>query len=165
MFEIHITTQNLNELETVMFTAFCKRIKVKPIIIELEEGNYLQQPMISKVVKDGDLFDEMERLKKEFNQNGYRVSRVKIEVPLESIEKGEQTFPDFRGKYFEWHGKVKFRDIDDLKKVIRWVKNVHLSSNSLKGENDRRFVTLRCYAGVYIFKQEVERLKQILRIK
>lgn len=163
MIEIHITTKKLQQKGIDEFVEFCALIKAKPIIIELEDGKVIQQPMISKIVEVQNIYEVLDKLKYQFSEHNYPISRVKIEVPTESINDGEKLFPDFKGKYFEWHGKVIFQDLNHLKNSVGKRKNVHLSSNSLKGESNKRFITLRSFGHLDSFKYEVEDLKRSLK--
>lgn len=163
MFEIHITTNELNETEVKQFKEFCTSIDAKPILIELAEGVTTQQPMISKVfsnVEEGKLTNEIESLEAKFRENSYEVIRTKVEVPLEFINRGRKEFPNYKGQYYEWHGKVEFDDIEKLRKALRLLQNVHLSKNSLKDQANRRFVTVRSYPSKRLFLSNVESVKK-----
>lgn len=170
MFEIHITTNAVLQKDIPAYITFCESIEAKPIIIELQEGETAQQPMISKVVKSDRVADIpiwIERLTKQFEANNYPVKRVKVEVPLEYIYLGEIAFPEYKGKYFEWHGKFIFENEEELDQARRTAISLgaHLSRNSLKGESNKRFITVRTYGNEYAFKSAVNRLKNSLYIK
>ncbi len=167
MFEVHITIQSIEEPLILDFVDFCRSINVKPILIELEKGEVAQQPMISKVFKGiekGGLKKEINKLVENFEKWDYEVKRIKVEVPLDFIEQGRAEFPTYRGQYFEWHGKIEFEDLDALKEMIR-IKNVHLSNNSLKGQVNRRFLTLRFYGHKNTFINEIKNLKIYLKVR
>lgn len=165
MFEIHITTNKLNDTEVNQFKEFCASIEAKPILIELAEGITTQQPMISKVfsnVKEGQLTSEIELLETNFLENSYDVVRTKVEVPLDFINRGRKEFPNYKGQYYEWHGKVEFDDIEKLKLALRLIQNTHLSKNALKDQPNRRFVTVRSYSNKRFFLSNVESVKKAL---
>ena len=167
LFEIHITTSGIVQTEIPKFVEFCHSIDAKPIIIELEKGDIAQQPMISKVLKDvtkEELYAKIKELEDEFENAGYEVSRTKVEVPLEFIDEGVAAFLDFKGKYFEWHGKVEFSDFEELKALAEEL-GVHLSNNSLKGEKNQRFLTLRAYDDKNSFKYKIAIIKRVLAEK
>jgi len=165
MFEIHITTNKLNDTEVNQFKEFCTSIEAKPILIELAEGITTQQPMISKVfsnLKEGQLANEIELLETKFLENSYDVVRTKVEVPLEFINKGRKEFPNYKGQYYEWHGKVEFDDVEKLKLALRIIQNTHLSKNALNDQPNRRFVTVRSYSNKRFFLSNVESVKKAL---
>lgn len=162
MFELHITVSALSEEDIPAFVAFSRSIKAKPIIIELDKGECMQQPMISKIYKDiepGSLKGKIEELVNVFEESGFHPIRVKVEVPLSHLTEGEAEFPDYRGQYFEWHGKVKAKDFEELNDKLRY-SNAHLSRNSLKGEKNRRFLTIRNYSNKHTFLNIIESFKK-----
>ena len=56
-------------------------------------------------------------LKAKFIDAGYSLKRTKIEVPLEYISLGKSFFPDYKGGYFEWHGKIEFQEKEALERL------------------------------------------------
>src|SRR5690606_13666057 len=101
----------MQEKEIETFIDFCKTHAYKPIIIELDEGEIQQQPMISKVVKTTDVAvfnSELEKIKSTFLAHSYPISRVKIEVPLNYAYLAEEVFPKYKGRYGEWHARVRY---------------------------------------------------------
>ncbi len=165
MFEVHITVNTLEDKAIPAFESFCESIHAKPIIIELEEGKNRQQPMMSKVYKDisnEEFQQEINLLVDTFKAANYSVTRVKVEVPLKYIDEGEACFPDYKGRYYEWHGKVTYTDLQELKHLAS-INQAHLSNNSLKGEHNTRFLTVRTYGTKKAFKNTVKRLKQNLK--
>lgn len=166
IFEIHITTSALSEDEIPKFIEFSQSIDAKPIVIELPVGEQAQQPMISKVYKNiskEELHAKIGELKEKFEQENFEITRVKIEVPLNSMEEGKAAFPDFKGRYFEWHGKVMFDDLEALKMFAKKYDHVHLSKNNLKGASNNRFLTIRNYHKLEYFTNQVESIKRELR--
>lgn len=146
MVEIHITTQPLNPAELEKFLAFCKENNFKPILIELDQGDTMQQPMISKAVEvenEHRLNSVIYQLERLFYDAGFKVLRLKKEIPLDFYDTGKW-YHTGSNKYFEYHAKLKFPNENDLLslKQLPWV---HISRNALKGEPDRRFVTYRHY--------------------
>ncbi|NUN99434.1 MAG: hypothetical protein HUU01_02325, partial [Saprospiraceae bacterium] len=61
--------------------------------------------------------------------------------------------PDF-DKYFEWHCKINYIQIEELLGVCEKHK-VHLSLNSLKNETNVRFITLREFGAKWTFGQRI----------
>ena len=73
MFEIHLTTTAILETNIPKFVEYCRQIQVKPIVIELEEGQTAQQPMISKVLSNVDaaqLHEVIDNLKARLEDGG-----------------------------------------------------------------------------------------------
>ncbi len=164
LFEIHITTTELDETLIEEFVAFCATIEAKPIVIELPVGQQMQQPMISKVVKLEDpqeIHPIIAELESAFVAAGFPVERVKVEVPLPHEKEGRTAFPNFRGGYYEWHGKVKVSFFENLKRLLQY-PSAHLSSNSLKGQQYSRLITLRETSSALIFKNKIESLTKKL---
>ncbi len=165
MYEVHITINPIEESEIERFVSFCNSIAAKPILIELPKGQTSQQPMISKVFKslqEGALEHQINLLKSEFANNSYDIVRTKVEVPLDFINRGRREFPDYYGQYFEWHGKVEFEEIEQLKKSIQYL-DAHISRNALKNNSNRRFVTVRAYQNKRFFLNKVDTIKTALR--
>lgn len=162
MFEVHITTNPIEESEILKFKKFCDLINAKPILIELPEGAVKQQPMISIVFKDieqGTLKAKIKKLEASFIDHGYSVVRTKVEVPLAFMNEGAKEYPDYKGQYFEWHGKVEFEDLNLLKNMLIRTPKAHLSANALKNQPNRRFVTVRSYGTKSIFQNQVRSIK------
>lgn len=164
LFEVHLTTHNLSEVQLPSFESFCASIKAKPLVIELSNGAHYRQPMISKVFccKHPDqIYIHVDELTAAFKKANYPVRRVKIEVPLEIIDQVDPLFPEFGQTYFEWHGKLQADRLDDLRRKCA-LHQAHLSRNALKNDPHRRFVTVRDYEDLEVFKRRVEKLKTSL---
>jgi len=164
LFEIHITTTELDEPLIAEFVAFCATIGAKPILIELPAGRQRQQPMISKVVRldePNDIHPILAELEAAFVAAGFPVERVKVEVPTSYITAGKSAFPKFHGGYYEWHGKVGVSDIPGLKELCEHFGG-RLSRNALKGAPGQRLVTLRSFQSEYLFNSSVSRAKNML---
>lgn len=165
LFEIHITTTELDETLIREFVDFCDTIEAKPILIELPAGQQRQQPMISKVVKLEDpqeIHPIISDLEADFLAAGFPVERVKVEVPLEFEAEGSAAFPEFRGKYYEWHGRVKNVDPAALTKTCLHI-NVHVSRNALKGKTGTRIVTMREVHTNSRFTERIQTVKTMLK--
>jgi hypothetical protein len=141
-FEVHITIEDLLKGEEQTFIKFCKKQNAKPLLIELDRGEFVKQPMYSKVIHSVSLEEVLNLItedKKIFDEHNLKVRRVKIEIPFNDshlIDTGN--FP----AYFEWHGKVIYQNSKSLLQLCKEHK-AHLSSNALKEDNSTRFVTLR----------------------
>ncbi|MFK7972868.1 MAG: nucleotidyl transferase AbiEii/AbiGii toxin family protein [Bacteroidia bacterium] len=164
LIEIHITTKALRPEEIDGFVSFCKTIDAKPIIIELPEGETQQHPMISKRIEAHDraaLDSILSYLKSTFIEAGYPLSRVKLEVYSKHAEEGKSFFPEFKGGYFEWHGKVFHDDLDKVYELAK-KEGVHVSKNGLKGIPNRRIITIRETKNEGIFENKISSAKRTL---
>lgn len=162
-FEIHITTSNLTKSREKDFINFCHNVNAKPLMIELSKGKFIKQPMFSKVVHSNNIDNILSistQLSKSLALQNFNIERLKIEIPAESYN----LFEDYKStflNYFEWHGKINYIQTDDLNKLCK-THQVHLSLNSLKNENDKRFITLREFGTKLEFDNRVEGLKKDL---
>lgn len=158
-FEIHITTEKINKTQHNDFINFCTINKGKPLIIELAQGEFSNQPMFSKIIYSKQVEDVLNissNLSIRLSENHFYPKRIKIEVP--SIYANLfQNYNNDLEKYFEWHGKITYVEQEKLYELCRKYK-VHLSINSLKDEQEKRFITLREYGEQHIFEQRVATL-------
>jgi hypothetical protein len=160
LFELHLTTTELDEAQLTKFVAFCDTIAAKPILIELPEGQQRQQPMISKVVRcavPDEIHGIINALQTSFTEAGFPVKRVKVEVPTDHRTEAEKAFPDFLGGYYEWHGSVKVVNEEKLLNLCR-MSGAHLSANALKNKKGVRLVTVRGTANERGFRYLVREL-------
>jgi hypothetical protein len=158
-FEIHITVEKLSPDKQPTFIELCILNEAKPLFIELAKGNYISQPMISKVVCSNSFESVLSlatNLSKKFSKNNFNVNRLKVEVPSENSLLFNNFYSSFE-KYFEWHAKINFINIDALSMLC---KNhmVHLSLNALKNEPGFRFITLREFGKKIIFESRISNL-------
>lgn len=163
--EVHITTGEIQQEAIESFIDFCGRIDAKPIIIELPAGEVLQHPMISKRVEAADraaLNGIIDGLKAAFSDAGYAVTRVKLEVYSQHAQEAQQFFPEYKGGYYEWHGKVFSDDLDEVYKVAGR-SNVHVSRNGLKGIANRRILTIRDTHTEQAFTNRISQAKRSFR--
>jgi hypothetical protein len=161
--EIHLTTSPLAGQELDQFAAFCQSIDAKPIIIELPGADVPQHPMISQTVGVNDrteLDDHLEQLKKSFNDVGYSISRVKLEVDIQDHEAGQDLFPDYRGGYFEWHGQVSLETSQKIDLQNPYYP-VHISQNALRDWPDSRILTLRNAKKALLLRQVKNLVKDL----
>lgn len=160
-FEIHITTELLNSDGVSAFAAFCKASDTKPLLIELARGQFLQHPMLSKVIKANSLDNAKAIAHKYANQlqiENFPVNRVKIEVPATCYSLFEPKNLHMR-PYFEWHGKTRISEVNALKSFCE-EHGAHLSINALKGDPQKRFITLREYGSFEVFQSRLAALKR-----
>ncbi len=164
-FEIHITTKTLSLSQRDAFAGFCYSHEAKPLMIELAKGEHTDQPMFSKVVYLKNI-DEALDVSTEYslllNKSNFEVVRLKIETMpgFAGLFQNEET--GAFGKYYEWHGKVNFTDVDNLYAMCE-LHRVHLSLNSLKNEAGMRFITLREFGLERVFKVRIDALSKGLK--
>lgn len=162
-FEIHITTVLNDTKQEKEFVEFCKNNEAKPLVIHLERGEFVNQPMLSKTIQAGDLQEALKlanTYKAKLTHEEFPVIRVKIEVPATDFSLFENVNPEFE-HYFEWHGKVELGNRPQLEEICLKHK-VHLSRNALKDEPHLRFITLREFGGEDQFKNRITVLKSDL---
>ncbi|EMM4084601.1 hypothetical protein WAC87_002484 [Shigella flexneri] len=163
-FELHLTIRLLNADEIAAFCHSCRQLSCKPLIIALPQGVYLTQPMAS--VRYSGRYDEAWalafQLQTQFTERGFTLARIKIEVMPDSLSVPVLlTSEGGDAPYFEWHGKVDYRNTDALLAICRQHK-AHLSQNSLKDEVHRRFISIRDASSESHIHKRVALLKQTL---
>lgn len=158
-YEIHITV-SLNSVNTIdKFERYCISKGYKPLIIQLPNGDYPIQPMISYVIdldNMSDLYSKLDEIELGLNSNGFKPIRRKVEIPEYLYDLFIKENPDFKGLYFEWHGKINCDEFlaNFLKEVCKSY-NSHLSKNSLKNNPNERFITVRSYESRSVFRSHV----------
>lgn len=187
-FEIHITVNNDN-ISFEQFKSDCEKIKVKPIVLDLEcsDSSIIKDIMTSSKHYGNNLsaYEESERIKSELIKKNYDVVRVKIETspfhPAAPINCSETNFPN--GCYYESHIGVIISpdEKDSLRKLINdmnqfgiehtpLIGKAKLSQNFFKKSNDgSRYVNMVTYrnnrSGYSVFKNEVENIKHLFNEK
>lgn len=162
-FEIHITIDSLKINYRQDFVEFCQKKEAKPLFIELSQGDFVHQPMLSKVVCSKN-FDEIlefsSELSRELEILNFHVKRLKIEVPSVNWSLFQNFSTKFE-KYYEWHCKIDFIRKDELLKMCEKHK-VHLSLNSLKNDISTRFITLREFGTNQQFESRISAISKDL---
>jgi hypothetical protein len=158
-FELHITTSPLLVKEMDDFVSFCITHEAKPLLIELARGEYIDQPMMNKVILVHSLDEALliaSGLTEQLNANNWKVQRLKIEIPAYYAGQwnaSEQAF----APYFEWHGKIKGDPTPELLGFCQQHR-AHLSLNALKKEDNYRFITLREFESKAVFQERVDHI-------
>ena len=136
-YEIHITVSEVNNQK---FIESCKRLNVKPIILELQKKNKTLKDVMTSSVYMGDdisVFSEMKRIKQGLIDDGLNVIREKVEtVPwhIKAPSKENNNFMMPKNSYFETHLAVEIRTQTDEKLLQLFCnkENLHLSKNYFK---------------------------------
>jgi len=166
-FEIHITVSDFSKEKKEPFIAFCRSQGVKPVIIVLDKGNYINQPMITGII-ECDNFEEankeIEQLSAKFHEEGFTVVRKKVEISPKEESYFYNPIMKNGKPYYEWHGKVEADDLEMVKNLCEG-HGGHLSRNSLSSNGKTRFVTLRDYEGSVQFYERVKNIHRVLGTK
>ncbi|SFO50651.1 hypothetical protein SAMN05428949_5475 [Chitinophaga sp. YR627] len=158
-FELHLTVNDLLTSDVEHFVNCCVEQEAKPMIIELYRGTYIHQPMMNKIVTTSSLQDALmdaTMLSGILQTSGFPVKRLKVEVPANRFDAVPDISANFT-PYFEWHGKVRYDNVNDLLACCA-THQVHLSLNALKQAQHTRFITLREFGDINIFRQRVSQL-------
>lgn len=156
--ELHITLL-WNPQEIQIFKNTCEFVKMKPIIIELEnrhDDKYIQV-MTSSVCDYNDIIVESQKF------IGKAVQRIKFEIQPNPAEKHRQHI------YYETHFRLKLYKGYDRDLLIKTAKvelpNCYFSKNLLKkGDSfDYQMVTYRSNEDYQKFFEEVEHIRSFLR--
>lgn len=179
-YEIHLTIADLTIEKTPVFVDLCQKQTGKAILIELAQGENLQQPMFTKVIFEENLQNVLQKSNQFANifiENAFAIKRLKIEIPaqysyiysennLEENTKKNSTILPYFLNYFEWHAKLstlineeKMKDLLDICQENK----VHLSKNTLKNEQNTRFITLREFGNKAVFEQRITELLENLQ--
>ena len=154
-FQAHITVEKLDNIAD--YIKLCEKYNVKPVLIKLAKGNFVNQPMYTQHIV-AENFDnallEVDKVKNIFIDNGFNIVRTKIEINAASVidyfqidvdkwqntQYRESCIDKIKDSYFEVHVKVKYNNIDLLKEIA--IKNnLYLSQNDR--EPNIRFLSVR----------------------
>ena len=154
-FQVHITVEKLDNIAD--YIKLCEKYNVKPVLIKLAKGNFVNQPMYTQHIV-AENFDnallEVDKVKNIFIDNGFNIVRTKIEINAASVidyfqidvdkwqntQYRESCIDKIKDSYFEVHIKIKYNDIDLLKEIA--IKNnLYLSQNDR--EPNIRFLSVR----------------------
>jgi hypothetical protein len=159
-FELHLTIGPLNNDLIDSFIDSCTMLDAKPILIELAQGEYLQQPMLTKLIHCKSLSEAQSTAiayQRMLNKLNFEVRRMKIEIPANHYNATAWETNASFSPYFEWHGKISFERQEELLLLCE-KHRVHLSLNALKDAQEVRFVTLREYGTQQQFQTRVDQL-------
>ncbi len=163
-FQFHITVREFKLDDKEKFIKLCEDERVKPLLIVLNKGNHIDQPMFTKNVESNDFNEaneEIEAIVKRLHENGFEIVRKKVEVSPKQESYFNNPLNKNSKPYFEWHGKVKIYDIPMVEKLCKDLGG-HISRNSLDEQGKVRFITVREYESKEKFHERVEKLVFIL---
>jgi len=164
-FQFHITFDNFSTDKKQDFINLCNSENVKPVMIVLPKGDYVNQPMFTKLVSYDNFAaadNEVQKTIEVFTAAGYKLMRKKAEIPPEHAESFPIPQPGFE-PYLEWHCKVIVHDMDVVEGLCSELGG-HLSRNTLDEAGKERFVTIRQYDKA-VFDESVPPLLNALNQK
>ncbi|QRG70701.1 hypothetical protein JNE38_20430 [Brevibacillus choshinensis] len=164
-FEFHLTLNDLPVDQKEAFLAICHAERVKPLMIVLDQGTYIHQPMITGVIEHIDFqeaHEEMEKIAATFRGNGFSIVRKKVEISPKEESYFHQPLSKHSKPYFEWHGKVQVDDVERLRQLCN-AHGGHISRNSLNVNGRVRFITVREYESAEKFYGRVGKIHDVLR--
>ena len=156
-FELHLTASSIKSDKIDGFISICQKFGGKPLLIELAQGDFSQQPMFVKNLPRENLESVLKgarELANDFRSSNFDIRRIKIETD----SKHARLFKKSKENYFEWHGKISLNNLESILKLCEKHK-VHLSKNNLKNDENLRFITLREFGSKDIFQQKLLKLK------
>jgi hypothetical protein len=171
-FEIHVTVQ---AADTDIFREVCKKLDVKPIILDLQTKNKtIIKDIMSSSTHMGtnrSAYEEMKRISHGLAMEGYDVVREKIETvpwhPAAPSNDSEKSMP--KNCYFETHIGVNVLN-ENRKKYLESVVGLfdaHMSRNAFKVHDDgswMQMVTMRWYKGTREhFEREADALYKTIQ--
>jgi hypothetical protein len=150
-FETHITIglDDSDKVELLQQWGACHGLKCLHIV--LDRGLTVSQPMLTRRAH-GTLSKELasaSKLCNALNDEGFHVTRIKIEAALSNQEIPRTRAEVLSLNYFEHHVKVLLRSSADLLALAELAvrHSAHLSRNALASRGDgchERFITQRC---------------------
>lgn len=163
-FEFHVTVNDLNRADKEAFVKLCQAKKLKPLMIVLDKGNYIQQPMFTGFIRSTSFHeanDKIEKIINKFQESGFSIKRKKVETSPNEEEYFHHPLVKKSTPYFEWHGKVEIDDVTVVKNLCSDLGG-HISRNSLNANGRVRFITIREYDSKENFYKRVNQLLSIL---
>jgi len=162
-YQFHITFDNFAITKKQDFINLCLKENVKPVIIVLPKGDYINQPMFTKLVSHNHFDTAMDDVQETIDAfKDYKLMRVKAEISPEHAETFQIPQSGFE-PYFEWHCKVIVEDLVLVESICQKFGG-HLSRNTLDEAGKERFVTVRLKEKA-VFDKNVEVLLNELNNK
>lgn len=153
-YEAHITVLAADAAERDRFTATCRELGVKPVLIDLPDGVTPSQPMTSSYHRGTveEAATAAAGVARGVRATGFAVTRVKLEAVATNpgVPTDAEAVSVSADCYFEFHVKLALQSDaaeSHLKRVCER-HGAHLSRNAFKSRADdraERFVTLRVY--------------------
>ncbi|TGU59435.1 hypothetical protein EN829_068225 [Mesorhizobium sp. M00.F.Ca.ET.186.01.1.1] len=87
-FEFHVTLADVALDDKAAFIGICQAQQVKPLMIVLDKGNCIHQPMMTGVIQRPDFQAakrEMDRIAAVFQEGGFTVVRKKVGAGIHSL--------------------------------------------------------------------------------
>lgn len=140
-YEIHITVKSDGEIE--QFKEACATLEVKPLLVQLSEGQVPDDVMTSSSITctPSELRDECVRILVGLEAMEWRTVRCKVECsPFHSKVVNLEPKDILSFQYFESHIPIQIHKTDPLRVLRRRCRDydMHLSANAFKVDNDIR---------------------------
>lgn len=155
VFELHLTADAANPGDQARFGEACRRLGVKPVLIEAPGAALTLQPMTSSYHRGtlGQVLDVAASLSGQLGREGFPVVRCKIEATMAARgvpDEDAAALADPPGRYFEFHTRVALPSGADLAplRALCEARGGRLSSNAFRTRPDglqERFVTVRAH--------------------
>lgn len=165
-FQFHITIADFELNQKDKFLSTCIKTNVKPLLIVLTKGTYINQPMFTALIKSDNFYDadmQSNKIINIFKAENFEVVRKKIEIDPKDIVNLKEIPTCPSPPYFEWHCKINAYMSDALKHMCK-ENDGHVSENSLENNENYKFITLREYATEHTFNYKVSKLVTILEV-
>lgn len=166
IFEVHITVKCDTNDEMNFFLECCNKNNVKPIIIQLSNGENAQQVMTSSFItglyKDEILYKTKALVNKLFANTVLQNKIVRVKIESLARNNGVPVLDnDEEDKYFEFHYKIVIKSDDEYNFIKKFVKDydARISSNAFKHNQENNvkhyFITKRVHSSgqEYAMKQ------------
>lgn len=172
-YEIHITVEANSEPKFIEhFCNICNILKVKPIVLDLENSNTVIKDVMTSSKFRGDnrtVYEEACRIKESLTKLGYNVVREKIEsAPWHpgAPKKEEQAMP--ANCYFESHIAVEIDTTNNSKNILLDIAkqtDAHLSKNIFKKITDGRYIQMLTIRDYKTYRNKFEdRVKSVTEL-
>lgn len=143
LFEVHITVE---PHDVSKWEKLCGTLKIKPLFIELSNGEYPRQLMCAATVNGNfeDLGDYISKLVEAILKDGFRIVRIKPECPLDSANLIKPR------AYYECHLKILIPPsrVQEVREAGRKA-GVYISRNLIgnKDNLEKWYLTCRVHKG------------------
>lgn len=162
LYEFHLTTRPLAAEALPGFIDLCRAVGGKAVLIALPQGVHSQQPMLSFVCDEPSWAAAQARLTalaQTFTAAGFAIIREKAEIPADCAAEFHRAEAQQPAGYFEWHGKIRCSATDiPAYQALGEKHGARLSANTLQGQADKRFLTLRQRGSHAAFMEKVRAL-------
>lgn len=158
-FQFHVTISDIHKEKQEVFIKFCEQNQLKPLMIVLLEGDYINQPMFTKVIESQtyeSALEEINILAKNVQEKGFVICRIKAEIFSEDSSYYPNGVSSSFNPYYECHLRVQIENQSAAEQLCK-ENDAHLSRNSFDS-NHIKYITIREYGSKSLFDQRVKTL-------